>query len=299
MKLSPLTKKDYLILLFIACSWTILLSVTYIFTEVLYLYGENISLEKNLEKSNLALSVVKKNNMDLVNKLSNTEQNLRVEKETSSNYQNQVENIKSAVGVLEKLTKTDTELLKKYSKVYFLNENYVPEKLSLIPPRYLLDKTKLAQIHTDVLSHLEPMLESASSSGKVILVASGYRSFGDQVSLKSQYKVVYGSGANKFSADQGYSEHQLGTTIDLTTPKLGTNFSQFDKTDEYNWLAENSYKFGFILSYPKENKFYIFEPWHFRYVGVTLARKIHDQNTYFYALDQREINQYLINIFDI
>ena len=109
---------------------------------------------------------------------------------------------------------------------------------------------------------------------------------------------MYGSGANKFSADQGYSEHQLGTTVDFTTPDIGAGFSKFETTAAYTWLTDNAYKYGFALSYPKNNAYYQFEPWHWRFVGVELATKLHNDNMYFYDLNQRIIDTYLVYIFD-
>ena len=130
-------------------------------------------------------------------------------------------------------------------------------------------------------------------------MVSAYRSFGEQAALKSSYKVTYGAGtANSFSADQGYSEHQLGTTIDFTTGYLGANFAGFDKSDAYAWLLDNAYKYGFIISYPKTNAYYTYEPWHWRFVGKKLARYLHTTNERFYDLDQRTIDSYLITIFD-
>jgi LAS superfamily LD-carboxypeptidase LdcB len=297
--MKPLRKEDYVILLFIGCILAILFSATHIVVQMIYLYGENAELKKNLALNQDVLSNLQKNNFLLKYHLISTQENLKNEKQTNENFQNQIEGINSAVNVLEKLTKTDTELLKKYSRVYFLNENYVPEKLSTLEPKYLLELSKETRVHTDVLPFLKALLDNASSSGNSLLVASAYRSFEDQKSIKSQYKVTYGTGANKFSADQGYSEHQLGTTVDLTTPKLENLFSQFDKTDEYKWLLLNAHKFGFVLSYPKENTYYIFEPWHWRFVGIMLATKIYNEKTYFYAVDQREVNQYLVNVFDL
>ena len=110
--------------------------------------------------------------------------------------------------------------------------------------------------------------------------------------------MTFGSGANKFSAEQGYSEHQLGTTIDFTTPALGASFSAFDTTSAYEWLQGNAHRFGFVLSYPKGNAYYIYEPWHWRFVGVELATKLHTEGKRFYDMDQREINDYLSKIFD-
>ena len=143
------------------------------------------------------------------------------------------------------------------------------------------------------------MLLDVKATGTEIRIISAYRSFGEQSSLNTSYKITYGAGtANKFSADQGYSEHQLGTTVDLTTAKLGSSFEQFDGTIAYRWLQDNAYRYGFILSYPKNNKYYQYEPWHWRYVGVDLATKLHNDKKNFYDMDQREIDTYLIKFFD-
>lgn len=260
--------------------------------------NENKKLSEKIDIFSDALSISQKNLSLKNNENINLNNNLIAEKETNTAFQTQIEGIKSTVGVLEKLSKTDSELLKKYSKVYFLNENYIPQKLVDINPEFIFEKTKIAQIHGDISVKLEAMLNDAKASGIDIKILSAYRSFSTQASLKSAYKVTYGTGANKFSADQGYSEHQLGTTIDFTTTKLGNILTGFEKTEGYKWLIENAYKYGFVMSYPKENTYYIFEPWHWRYIGIPLAEKLHSENTYFYALDQRVINEYLIGIFD-
>ncbi len=296
--MKPLRKEDYVILLAIGSVLMILLAVTHIGTEIMYLNIENRELERVVSENQKALSMVQKNNFTLRSNLIALRESLKIADETNTNFKVQIENINTAVGVLEKLSKTDEVLLKKYSKVFFLNENYSPEKLSEVSQKYLLEVERPVLIHTDVLKHLENMLQNASSSLKNIVVASAFRSFAEQAGLKSQYKVTYGSGANKFSADQGYSEHQLGTTVDLTTPTLGALLTQFEKTEEYKWLQENAHKYGFVLSYPRENKYYIYEPWHWRFVGVSLATRLHIDGTYFYALDQREIDSYLISLFD-
>ena len=203
------------------------------------------------------------------------------------------------IDTLTKLTTLDPELLKKYSKVYFLSENYVPPELDSIGANFLIDATKPLQILDGASDFLTDMLEDAKRAGVDIRVLSGYRSFAYQQTLKSQYKVIYGAGtANQFSAEQGYSEHQLGTAVDFTTPALIGAEITFDQTAAYAWLVKNAYKYGFILSYPKGNTFYQYEPWHWRFVGVDLAKDLHDDNKYFYELDQRDIDEYLIKIFD-
>lgn len=223
---------------------------------------------------------------------------LLAEQARVNDISDQFDDLADTVGTLEKLSKTDKELLQKYSKVYFLNEHYVPENLSTIKEEYLILGKKDLQIHSKVYPFLKDMLEEAESDGVNIQIASAYRSFSTQASLKSNYAVKYGTGANTFSADQGFSEHQLGTTLDFSNKTLQSNFINFEQSQSYKWLTENAYRFGFVLSYPKNNKYYIFEPWHWRFVGIKLAKKLHKENKNFYDLEQREIDKYLVSIFD-
>ncbi len=223
---------------------------------------------------------------------------LAAEKAKIGDFGQEIEDISKTVGTLEKLSKLDPELLKKYSKVFFLNEHYAPKNPEDIDEKYLYDKKKPEQIHTEVLPHLEDLLETSIEDNVNLKIASAYRSFGDQVNLKTNYKVIYGVGtANQFSADQGYSEHQLGTTVDFVSA-TGTPFVGFDVTAEYKWLTKNAYKYGFVLSYPKNNAYYQFEPWHWRFVGEDLARYLHKKDMFFYDMDQRDIDKYLVSIFD-
>jgi D-alanyl-D-alanine carboxypeptidase len=225
-------------------------------------------------------------------------QALAEEKDRVNNIQEQVAEITGTVGQLEKLRSLDPELLKKYSKVYFLNENYQPPKLAEIEEQYTFPDEKEYLIHEGVERYLERMLRQAESDNMPMQVISAFRSFGTQAAVKNGYQVTYGSGANQFSADQGYSEHQLGTTVDLTTPALGINFQQFDQSLAYEWMLNNAHKYGFVLSYPEGNAFYQFEPWHWRFVGKGLATKLHEEDKNFYDLDQRIIDSFLIAIFD-
>lgn len=209
------------------------------------------------------------------------------------------EEVTRKVEDLQKLAELDPELLQKYSKVYFLNENYKPSGLGVIDTKYVsANKTVPIEFHEDALPFLQRMLEAAARDGVNIKVLSGYRSFKTQAELKSSYRVTYGAGtANQFSAEQGYSEHQLGTTLDFTTAKLAGLSTAFDQTPEFAWLQKNAYKYGFILSYPKGNKYYAYEPWHWRFIGKELADVLDSENKYFYDLEQREIDQYLGKIF--
>ena len=223
---------------------------------------------------------------------------LQEEKERNNAFQDQIGDMGKTVGKLDKLSQLDKELLMKYSKVYFLNEHYAPEKVALIASSSLARPSEPEYINARVLPFLEDMLEEAGEDGVSLKILSGYRSYDEQKSLKSTYTVTYGSGANTFSADQGYSEHQLGATVDITTEALGGGLTGFENTDAYAWLGEHAHKYGFVLSYPEKNGYYIFEPWHWRFVGEKLARHLHREGLYFYDMDQREIDTYLISIFD-
>jgi len=213
--------------------------------------------------------------------------------------QENVSSLAENIGTLEKLSKTDPELLQKYSKVFFLNEHYKPERIVEIPEEYTYDEDRTYQIHAGVWPHLEDLLKRAKRDNIELYVFSAFRSFDEQNAIKGNYTVTYGAGtANTFSADQGYSEHQLGTTVDFITTGIDGSLEGFETTKAYEWLRDNAHRYGFTLSYPPSNSYYVFEPWHWRFVGEDLAIDLHNDNEYFYDRDQREIDEYLISIFD-
>jgi LAS superfamily LD-carboxypeptidase LdcB len=250
----------------------------------------NLSIEKIVE--------LEKQNEELGGTLSLTQSEKEELGGALAKQKEENEELEEEKDMLEKLAKTDKQLLAKYSKVYFLNENYFPTKLDTIDEKYTLPAGKKIEFLDPALPYLEDLLEDAEEDGMPLRIVSAYRSFEEQQSLKSSYRVLYGSGANSFSADQGYSEHQLGTTVDFGTPQVPGAMGAFASTASYTWLIENAHKYGFILSYPKSNSYYIYEPWHWRFVGEDLARDLYKDKKNFYDMDQREIDEYLIKIFD-
>lgn len=245
----------------------------------------------DLEEIRQAFAISEENGSELFRLLTE-------EKNKNDVFEEQIEDITGTVGQLDKLSKIDPELLMKYSKVSFLNEHYAPEKVTEIASTFRFKTDEPEYIHSKISRRLNSLLEDAQEDGVSLLVVSGYRSFDEQKSLKSAYSVQYGFGANAFSADQGYSEHQLGTTVDFTTTEIGGGLNGFETSKAYTWLIEHAHEYGFVLSYPKDNAYYIFEPWHWRFVGEDLADDLHDDGKYFYDLEQREIDKYLISIFD-
>lgn len=224
---------------------------------------------------------------------------LQSAKEKTESLDKQFRKVNNNVQDLEKITKTDPELLQKYSRIYFLNEHYAPADLTTIPSEYTFNQTKAYKIHDEVWPYLQDLMDDAKKAGMSLQVISAFRSFSEQAVLKGAYTVTYGAGtANQFSADQGYSEHQLGTTVDFTNPTVADTFSGFSKSKEYQWLRENAYKYGFVISYPENNSYYQFEPWHWRFVGTKLAEDLQDDGKFFYDLTQREIDEYIVDLFD-
>ena len=80
--------------------------------------------------------------------------------------------------------------------------------------------------------------------------------------------------ADTYSARPGFSEHQLGLAVDVRSNTLSDNLTP----EHYEWMLNNSYKYGFIVRYPKGKQHitqFMEEPWHLRYLGVELATKVH------------------------
>lgn len=257
--------------------------------EVDTLEKEKTELEEELANTQEELEEAKEENEDLEDDLEDAE-------EKNDDFEEQIEDIESTVGEISRYTSVDPEILKKYSRVFFLSENYAPTSLAQIDEDFLYDDDLLL-FHRQAYPFLEEMLEEAQDDGIDLRIISAYRSFQTQQGLNDRYTITYGTGANEFSAEQGYSEHQLGTTIDFTTPGLGSNFTRFDTTEAYDWLLDNAHEYGFILSYPEGNQYYQYEPWHWRFVGVELAEDLEDSGDHFYDWEQRRIDEYRGEIF--
>lgn len=242
---------------------------------------------------------------ELTEQLAQTEDELDETKDDLRDAEREIEDFEDeyratidAVKDLNKLSQIDEELLQQYSRVSFLNENYIPRKLTQIDDEYIVPGREDEYFLADAWPFLEDLLEDAARDDIELLTLSAYRSFDEQATIKGRYLQVYGEGANTFSADQGFSEHQLGTAVDFSTPALSGQLAGFGDTEAYQWLLDNAYKHGFILSYPEGNEFYIFEPWHWRFVGEDLARDLNRDDRGFYDVPQRELDEYRLEIFD-
>lgn len=120
---------------------------------------------------------------------------------------------------------------------------------------------------------LSEMIAAAAKDGINLWIASGFRSYSRQETLYNNYVARDGkAAADRYSARPGYSEHQTGLAFDLNSLE-----QSFGETKEGKWIAENCWKYGFILRYPKNKEAktgYMYEPWHVRYLGKDIAEKV-------------------------
>lgn len=148
---------------------------------------------------------------------------------------------------------------------------YEPEDLVVLPTEYSRENKR---VRREVAEALALMYHAAQADGVKILVHSAYRSYDTQYGLFYRYAETTGVlAAERYSARPGQSEHQLGTAVDFGGTSKDYS-SAFFNTAQGTWLFNNAHKFGFALSYPKDSEAitgYIYEPWHYRYVGVDLA----------------------------
>ncbi|MBQ8192805.1 MAG: M15 family metallopeptidase [Bacilli bacterium] len=161
------------------------------------------------------------------------------------------------------------------NKYYKLNSNYEPSDLTKINSKYSSGNNQ--RLRKEAATKFEEMAQNALDNGLKIYAGSTYRSYSYQLGLYNRYVLKDGfAEAETYSARAGYSEHQLGLAVDI----LNGKWSYLSETDkEYTWLIDNSYKYGYILRYPRGKEYvtgYVFEDWHFRYLGIELATKVYN-----------------------
>ena len=127
------------------------------------------------------------------------------------------------------------------------------------------------------------LVNAAAQDGCRIWAVSPYRSYDRQKSIYSSYVNAYGGrSADTYSARPGSSEHQTGLAVDVA--KRGYSYKTFNGTKECEWMQEHAHEYGFILRYGKGMDYitgYMYEPWHYRYVGVEVATYIYEHDLTF------------------
>ena len=167
------------------------------------------------------------------------------------------------------------DLLAPVDKNHRLPEDCVPSNLVTLPASISADGTQ--QLTGDAASAMEEMFAAAKTAGFTLYVNSSYRSYADQVSTYNYWVQTDGQEyADRTSARPGFSEHQMGTAADIGTE--GHVLEDFIGTPAAAWVAANSWKYGFIVSYPDGKEAitgYAPEPWHVRWIGKDVAQQVH------------------------
>lgn len=138
---------------------------------------------------------------------------------------------------------------------------------------YPVPKTYNPGLLTETYNAFMELKQAAYLDGIEINFMSGFRSYEEQVEVYKGWNEKYSNEADRVSARPGYSEHQLGLAIDVNSIEF-----TFADTPEGKWLAENCYKYGFIIRYKEGTEDitgYMYEPWHIRYLSKEIAEEVH------------------------
>ena len=154
------------------------------------------------------------------------------------------------------------------------NQFKVIKGVLIVNSDYTLPSDYDPGIDEDARKSFTLMVNDANKDGVILRSVSDYRSFEQQSKLEDVEDVKF--------VKAGSSEHQTGLAYDLIGEDYTLKYKlDFSKSKEYKWLMDNAYKYGFVLRYPEGKKDITglsFAPWHFRYVGIDLAKILHDQN---------------------
>lgn len=183
-----------------------------------------------------------------------------------------------------------------YSRLSITHKITVSEEWNLIvvnawnelPEDYSVELTELSngqKVDSRMYPYLQGMFDAAREEGVYPVVREGYRIAEEQQEiLEDRIQTYINQGYSRSRAERtakewvalpGTSEHQLGIAVDINADK-----SMCSNEEVYAWLAENAYKYGFILRYPLEKQEITgtsYEPWHYRYVGEEAALEIYEQ----------------------
>lgn len=160
----------------------------------------------------------------------------------------------------------------------YVNGVLLVNKKNPLPPTYNNGEDPVAK------EALQGMFAAGKEAGFTYEAFSGFRSYEYQSSLYNRYVARDGKEkADRYSARPGYSEHQTGLAFDIGEAGRKDLWltEAFGETEAGKWLMNNAHKYGFILRYPKEKEHitgFMYESWHYRYVGIEHATKIYEAN---------------------
>ena len=191
----------------------------------------------------------------------------------------------------EKQTDTSKEELMLVNRLYGLPSDYVPSDIVTVPIKYAYNNIKLK---SSILEKIENLVDDAANEGYTFVVSMGYRSYKEQKSIYNSYAKSYGkSEADQFVARPGHSEYETGLSFDLEPYKYVKKVTNTKDSEEYKWLRENAYKYGFIFRFDEEKEYltkFSEDLWRLRYVGVDASTLMYNENICF-----EEYYSYFVN----
>ena len=162
-----------------------------------------------------------------------------------------------------------------------------------LPENFSVELEKAAddfRVDTRIRDELLRMMAHAREDGVILTICSAYRSPEYQTTLFENKKTeLMNSGKSEpeaiattatIIAVPGTSEHHTGLAVDIVTPEYQSLDSGFENTPAFQWLSQHSAEYGFVMRYPKDKRDIteiIYEPWHYRYVGVEHAAAMNEQ----------------------
>ena len=164
---------------------------------------------------------------------------------------------------------------------YYTLDNFEPKNLVNITSEYGGNNFYIQDI---AFENYKKMYNDIKKENLKIIIKSAYRSYQYQNKIYNNYVKKDGKTlADTYSSRPGFSDHQTGLAIDIGT-NTTINLEDFENTLEYKWMIKNAHKYGFILRYPKNKENltgYMFESWHYRYVGTNVATYIKNHDLTF------------------
>lgn len=156
-----------------------------------------------------------------------------------------------------------------------LTANFIPENLTNISKYCAFNSGQLTQ---EAANSFNSMCMDAKEQGIYFASMIAYRSYSDQENIYNSYVNNYGElQVDSYTPKPGYSEHQTGLAVNVSSMASYPEGTSFVDTNEYQWLLLNADKYGFIFRYPKGKEYitgFESEPGHLRYVGEELAQLI-------------------------
>lgn len=160
-----------------------------------------------------------------------------------------------------------------------IDNQFIPNDLVPLPKQYTKASSGVVCMRVEAARAFIDMVADAHKQNLMIVASSGFRSSEVQEFILDGRLKVIGEKAYNRVALPGHSEHQLGVAVDVTS--LSVNYDSaaalFGDSVDGKWMAQNAPSYGFIQSYPYGKEYitgYIYEPWHYRYVGTVIAEEI-------------------------